>query len=158
MDKDTQRILDIKNQPGKEIGLATKMAKLITDKDKAKRRFEASHTVFGSFHPVTVIFHKRYTDLVYGSAPSTRSVPTGTLTTIGNMATAIIDHVEEIILPPIVNIIKRTKADFPLSKRVKHEETQGTVVSHETEGESIYVLFDGESQAKDINIYKLKFA
>ena len=152
--KDYRRIQDIKDQPGKEIGLASKMAKLITNAEKARGRYIAAKDLFGSSHSVTSIFLERANELC-----GTRVVSVGTLTTIGNTATAVITHIEEVIIAPVVNAIKRTQQDFPLSRRVKYGEDKGVVVSHETEDkESIYIIFDGESEAKNISIYNLKFA
>lgn len=72
-EKDLQRIMDIKTKSGGDIEiqrrLANKMAKLITDRDKCFRRFEAASHLLGPQHLVTQIFHRRWhvlhgTDLV----------------------------------------------------------------------------------------------
>lgn len=90
--KDFQRLMDIKiksqEDNSKAISLATRMANLITDAEKCKRRFEASCYVFGTTHPVTTTFHNRYTSLSGGtvarvSTASTPSpAPTMTVTTV----------------------------------------------------------------------------
>lgn len=156
--KDINRIQDIKNKPSdKHLGLASKMSKLITNGEKAKGRYEAAIQIFGTNHAVTKLFAERYLEL--NGNIVVRKVEVGVLATIGKTATAMVDHIEEVVVVPVVNAIKRTKEDFPLSKRVRFGEDKGTVVSHEGEGEDfIYVLFDGQEVAKDINIYTLKFA
>lgn len=150
--KDYRRIQDIKDQPGKEIGLANKMSKLITSPEKARGRYMASRDIFGNDHPVTQIFKERASELA--GHPVTRTISVGTISAIGKTATIMVDKIEEVV----VQAIKRTKEDFPLSRRVKFGEDRGTVISHEGDPDSIYVQFDNESTPKDINIYKLKFA
>jgi hypothetical protein len=157
--KDLSRIQDIKNKHCiHHIGLANKMSKLITNPEKAQGRYEASCSIFGSSHDVSQIFLQRAKELS-GSAPVIRKVEVGIISTIGKTAVAMVDHFEDVVITPAIKAIKRTKEDFPLSKRVKHGDKKGTVVSHEGETEDfIFVLFDDESKAQDINIYNLKFA
>lgn len=154
--KDYRRIQDIKDQDSsKWVGLANKMSKLITNPEKARGRLMASADIFGKHHQITQIFKERELELCGGI----RTIPVGTLTTIGKTATAMVDHIEEVVIEPIVTMIKRCKDDFPLSRKVKFEGNIGTVVSHETDQEDfIYIILDGESKAMDVNIYKLKFA
>ena len=157
--KDITRIQDIKNKPSyRHFGLASKMSKLITNGEKAKGRYEASLQIFGTTHKVTQIFLARLRELGgLTGTPITRKIEV--VKDLSLTGISIVDHIEEVIVIPEAKAIHRTKEDFPLSKRVRFGEDKGTVVSHETEDEdSIYVLFDGQEKAKDINIYKLKFA
>lgn len=154
--KDLKRIQDIKDRPSHtHIGQAMKMAKLITNPEKAGGRYEAALQVFGSSHEVTKIFGERYLEL-NGNITVTRKVEV--FKELSDVATKMVDHIEEVVVQPVVEAIKRTKEDFPLSRRVRFGEDKGVVVSHEGEEDFIYVLFDGQEKAQDINIYKLKFA
>lgn len=161
--KDINRIQDIKNKPSdKHTGLANKMSKLITNGEKAKGRYEASCIIFGTHHEITQIFLQRAAELggMFG-APITRKVEVAaTITTSKDrVIIAKVKKIEEIVITPVVNTIKRTQEDFPLSKRVKFGEDKGTVVSHDTDDKDlIWVLLDDQEKAIEINIYKLKFA
>lgn len=159
--KDINRIQDIKNKPSdKHIGLATKMSKLITNGEKAKGRYEASCQIFGTHNEITQIFLRRAAELggMLGT-PVERTIEVGTMVSTDEGVKVEIKKVEKIIVQQEVNSIKRTKEDFPLSKKVKFEGVIGTVVSHEGETEDeIFILLEGQEKAIDVNIYKLKFA
>lgn len=149
--KDINRIQDIKNKPSdKHLGLANKMSKLITNGEKAKGRYEASCIIFGNHHEITKLFAERYLELNGNIVKVKDEVKPKIVTPVG--------LVEEVIVP-VVNSIKRSKEDFPLSKKVKFEGEIGTVVSHETDNEDVIcILLDGKEKAIEVNIYKLKFA
>lgn len=144
--KDIQRLQDIKAQPGKEIGLATKQSKLIKDVSKAWRRFHASQMVFGGSHVVTNIFMRRYQELSGDIV-----VPTPTAT--------VVVEVKEKIAPPIMepqeSRIQRFQKDFPIGCGAKHGDNKGTVIDHDTEdNEIVYVDFGKGTEAK--SIYDIK--
>jgi hypothetical protein len=65
--KDESRVRDIQvkaaGDTGKEIALASKMAKVIEDPIKAYNRYKASKNIFGDTHEVTQIFHDRAEEL-----------------------------------------------------------------------------------------------
>ena len=143
--KDLRRLQDIKNQPGKEFGLATKQSKLIKDANKAHRRHEASMVVFGGSHVVTNIFWRRYQELV------------GTM--VATPTTKVIVEPKNVepttVEPEVENRITRKQEDFPIGCKVKIEERKGKVLQHdELDKESIMVEF--EDGTENVNIYSLK--
>ena len=143
-EKDYQRLRDIKAQPGKEIGLATKQAKLIKDSAKATRRWLASVSVFGSDHPVTGIFHDRQWEL-RGGVVLTRG------TTIVAVETKTIEPVME----ETSNRIGRSQDDFPIGSNVKAGDRKGKIIDHEfLNKEKVRVEFDGAEET--ISIYDIK--
>ena len=149
--KDINRLKDIQAQPGKEIGLATKMAKLIKDSNKAYRRYEAAVMVFGK-GAVSNIFYHRYLELTHGTpAP----------VTVSSLATALVNKVEkkaEEVVEETVRLIKRCKEDFPIERRVKMEGRFGVVSSHDGDEEIIHVRFEDTNSTEEVSIYSIKFA
>jgi hypothetical protein len=146
--KDYQRLQDIKSQPGKEIGLASKQAKLIKDPDKAVRRWLASVSVFGSDHAVTQIFNNRQWEL-----------RGGIVTVVENKIIAVETKTLEPetieIVNEIVNRIERTQDDFPIGCQVKMGDKVGKVIDHGfLNKETVKVEFDGAEET--INIYDIK--
>jgi hypothetical protein len=143
-EKDYQRLQDIKAQPGKEIGLASKQAKLIKDSAKATRRWLASVSVFGSDHPVTTIFNNRQWELRGGTVISTP-------TTIVAIETKTIEPVME----ETSNRIDRSQDDFPIGCNVKTGDRKGKIIDHEfLNKEKVRVEFDGAEET--ISIYDIK--
>lgn len=138
--KDRDRIAVISSQPlEKQIVSATKMAKLITDPEKAERRWLAAVEKMGSDDIVTGIFRERLRVLRGESFSSVWP--------------------EEPVHEPsykIENRIKRTKEDFPIGCRVKKkgEDEVGEVCSHEGFLDYLWVKF--ESQEVPMNIYDIK--
>lgn len=145
--KDIQRLQDIKAQPGKEFGLASKQAKLIKDPAKAYRRYKASEMIFGGSHTVTNIFFRRYRELC------------GDIVTPTPTATVVVE-VKEKAAPapapePQESRITRFQKDFPIGCGAKQGDERGTVVDHDSENEEIvYVDFGNGTEAK--SIYDIK--
>jgi hypothetical protein len=145
INKDLKRILDIQSQPGKELGLAGKMAKLIKDVDKANRRYNASVEVFGGSHVVTNIFWRRWKelsgDIIVNAEETVSVIETKT------------PKVEQ--APIVLNRITRKQSDFPISVPVKFNDNVGEVISyHEEELDKVFVLFEDRQELVDI--YDLK--
>ena len=153
-EKDIKRILDIQAQPGKEMTLAGKMAKLIKDSSKAHRRYEASESIFGGSHVVTNIFWSRYQELIGGREILSQNI----------IPQEVKDEVKaplknKIVKPEpevVISRIGRSQKDFPIGISVKLNGVIGTVTYHTGMEEIISVQFeDGE---QDVNIYDLKRA
>lgn len=144
--KDIQRLQDIKAQPGKEFGLATKQSKLIKDASKAWRRFHASQMVFGGSHVVTNIFLRRYQEL---SGDIVGTTPTATV------VVEVKEKVAPLVIEPQESRIQRFQKDFPIGCGAKHGDDKGTVIDHDTEdNEIVYVDFGNGTEAK--SIYTIK--
>ena len=141
--KDIQRLQDIKAQPGKEFGLATKQAKLIKDSAKAYRRYRASEMVFGGSHTVTNIFFRRYRELC------------GDIVTPTPEATVVVEVKAPVEAPIQESRIQRFQKDFPIGCGAKQGDERGTVIDHDSENEEIvYVDFGNGTEAK--SIYDIK--
>jgi hypothetical protein len=149
--KDIQRLQDIKAQPGKEFGLASKQAKLIKDSAKAYRRYRASEMVFGGSHTVTNIFYRRYRELCGDIV-----TPTATATTVVEVKEKPVKPVKVKVEEPIQESrITRFQKDFPIGCGAKQGEERGTVIDHDSENEEIvYVDFGNGTEAK--SIYDIK--
>jgi len=145
--KDIQRILDIQSQPGKELTLAGKMAKLIKDSSKIERRYNASVQILGHSHVVTNIFWRRMQEI------------NGTITNTITPEMKEVAKVETPFIPEpevVINRIKRSQSDFPIGINVKFNGNVGQILSHEDNEEIVTVQF--ESSAEEVNIYDLKRA
>lgn len=139
--KDLRRLQDIKDQPGKEIGLATKQSKLIKDPEKATRRWLASVSIFGSDHPVTQIFRNRRHEL-----------DTGVVTPTVNVAIESKKTESQIVQE---NRITRKQEDFPIGCNVKFEDRKGKVVDHDIlKKDSVRVEFENDTET--VSIYNIK--
>jgi len=141
-EKDLRRLQDIKAQPGKELGLAGKQAKLIKDRNKAFRRYSASLEVFGGSHTVTNIFWRRYQELGGDIVVQTAE------------KVIVVEHkvVEKPVEAP--SFISRTKNNFPLESEVKIGEREGVVTSHEGADDQVEVKF--QDCTEFVSIYSLK--
>ena len=145
--KDRDRIAVISSQPlEKQIVSATKMAKLITDPDKAERRWLAAVEKMGSDDIVTGIFRNRLRVLRGESLP--------------------VDHRDSLPAEPsfkdsgyqMENRIKRSKEDFPIGCNVKKrgEDEVGVIYSHEGFLDYLWAKFEGQDEAIPLNIYDIK--
>jgi len=145
--KDIKRLEDIKAQPGKEIGLASKQSKLIKDSSKATRRWLASISVFGSDHPVTRIFENRNLELNGADTMivSNKIVRVETKIKINETSQESIKEVR----------MDRSQSDFPIGSGVKMGDKRGKVIDHDLlNKEEIKVDFEGAIET--ISIYNIK--
>lgn len=144
--KDIKRLEDIKAQPGKEIGLATKQAKLIKDPAKATRRWLASISVFGSDHSVTQIFRNRKYEL---NGADTMVVTSSSVVRVEAKTES------PAVTQNISTRLERSQSDFPVGCKVKRNEKIGIVTLHDnSDDQSVLVDFDGT--VEDVNIYDIK--
>ena len=157
--KDRRRIRDIyKSSSDRQIGLAVKMAKLITDSKKAERRWRAAIDLFGSSHSVTQIFNQRMRELTGSITTVSLAVTTATTapsTEIKNKAKK--EHTPKSETVEVV--LNRSKKDFPVGCTVKNKNTdrKGVVSAHDSEDLNV-VTVQFEDENVEVNIYLLKRA
>lgn len=141
--KDRDRIEVISKQPlEKQIVSATKMAKLITNLEKAERRWMAAVEKLGSDHVATGIFRHRVHVLrggAWGEEPET----------------VVKAKAKE---PEAPLRLSRKKEDFPIGCKIKKlgEDIAGLVTSHE--GFLDYVLAKFNDSEEAVCIYDIKRA
>ena len=157
--KDRRRIRDIYDSD-RQIGLAIKMAKLITDSKKAERRWRAAIDLFGSSHSVTQIFNQRMRELTGSTTTISLAVTTATTApSTENKTKKERTPKTETKIESVEVVLNRSKKDFPVGCTVKNKNTdrKGVVSAHDSEDLNV-VIVQFEDENVEVNIYLLKRA